>query len=413
VNANSGGFPLIEGNTFVSNRHAIAGTASTPKTGYRAWSNLVLSAAPHQYLGHFTHDFDMHGTGDNGFGGSAGGYMDVFQNTFLGTNRNNFEIRGTPCDYVAFRNNVSLQDRDDTVHGDAGPPGGPAIDPKLRVSPDPNQFEFSNPTEKLGVGDFDGDGRQDLLLATGTAWYYSPAGVAEWRFLGAKTDRFDSLRFGDFDGDGRTDVVGKNGVNLMASWGAASEWEKINETSAPINQLAIGDFDGSGRDDVFFADGETWFVAFDGGPFVPTQTSRFRAGSLRFGDFDGDGRTDVFGVVSGEWRVSYGATSQWTFLRRRLTNSVARLVVADFDGNGRDDVATVDVVFPRLRWKFSADGVSGWTTLTTTRLAPAAIGRFLEADSRAGILLWDENVLWRAMFGEVGAPPRHSRQHMR
>jgi len=33
VNANSGGFPLIEGNTFVWNRHAIAGTNSTEEAG--------------------------------------------------------------------------------------------------------------------------------------------------------------------------------------------------------------------------------------------------------------------------------------------------------------------------------------------------------------------------------------------
>lgn len=40
-----GGFPLIEGNTFLSNRHSIAAD-ETARNGYRARFNLVLSPAP-------------------------------------------------------------------------------------------------------------------------------------------------------------------------------------------------------------------------------------------------------------------------------------------------------------------------------------------------------------------------------
>jgi hypothetical protein len=43
-------------------------------------------------------------------------------------------------------------------------------------------------------------------MATAAAWYYSPGGVAEWRYLNAQADAIGNLRFGDFDGDGRTDV---------------------------------------------------------------------------------------------------------------------------------------------------------------------------------------------------------------
>jgi hypothetical protein len=58
-------YPLIEGNTFVSNRHAIASDGFT-RTGYRAWYNLVLAEAPKQdrrfWFDDYTHDFDVHGT---------------------------------------------------------------------------------------------------------------------------------------------------------------------------------------------------------------------------------------------------------------------------------------------------------------------------------------------------------------
>jgi hypothetical protein len=52
-------------------------------------------------------------------------------------------------------------------------------------------IEHYNPTNHVGVGDFDGDGADDLFLATGAAWYYSPAGRAEWRFLSSKKDTID------------------------------------------------------------------------------------------------------------------------------------------------------------------------------------------------------------------------------
>ena len=422
VNANSGAFPLIDGNVFLENRHAIAATEASAHTGYRAWHNLVLSDAPIQRGLFYTHDFDVHGRASGGKGGRAGGYVDLYRNTFLGTNRHNFEIRGTPCNFVDVRSNVFLQPRTvpfsltrGALSVDVGLFGA-YLDPFM-VEPTPPQFSQPNPTQALGVGDFDGDGGQDLFLATGTAWYYAPQGVAEWRLLNDNPDRLDGLRFGDFDGDGRTDVLGKNGRRLVASWGGVSEWDTVNETDAPLRDLAIGDFDASGQADIFHADGHAWFVAYDNGPFVEVNTSSFHVDELRFGDFDGSGTTDVFGVVDRAWQVSYSATSSWTFLRTRLSNTVNSLHVADFDGNGTADVATVDAqaVFPnsiRYRWRLSRDGLGGWVTLTPpTAMPPAAIGAFVPDDSRASVLAWNDKTLWRATYTEATA--RHARQNMR
>jgi hypothetical protein len=422
VNANSGAFPFIEGNLFYENRHAIAGTASTSRTGYRAWRNFTLSSAPLQRGIFHTHDFDMHGTADGGKGGRAGGYMDLYQNTFLGTNRHNFEVRGTPCDLVEFRNNISLQVRDDALSLDTGLFGTGSV--TWNVPATPEQFDQANPTrdQLMGVGDFDGDGVDDALIATGTAWYYSARGVAEWRLLNDKPDTLRTLKFGDFDGDGRTDVVGKNGANLMVSWGGVSEWEPVNQIDAPLSELVVGDFNGNGQADVFHATGTVWLVSYDNGPFVQTQTSGFRVKDLRFGDFNGDRQTDVFGVVSNAWRVSYSATSSWTFLRAKLSDSVQFLTVADVDGNGVDDVASyslsVDItsVAPQqvvYRWRISKGGTGPWETLQKPSThAPVALGRFVADDSRAHLLVWNEDTWWRVTLDE-SAVPRHARQAMR
>ncbi len=443
----AGGSASIVGNTFLVNRHAIADDG-TARSGYRAWGNLVLSNAP-TYYDSFPpegaqQDFDMHGTapsGDSHVGGVAGGYVDIAWNTFFGDDRYNYSVRGRPCGTTYFRDNVSLQDHDDAIeshydwvvreidnvgHGrgpEYGPNGPPyASAPQLKVMNNVFGDEgYRNPTSRLAVGDFDGDGVDDLFLGTEAAWYVSFGGYSEWRLLSSgRTDRVASLLFGDFDGDGRTDVVGKNGRNLMVSWGGISAWELLNAIDAPIADLAVGNFTGDARSDIFYANGRDWYVAdHGGGPFQPVNTSSFRVRDLRFGDFDGDGSTDVLGVVAGAWRVSYGAVSAWTLLRPRLTDTVNDLIVADFDGDGRADIATSErLAFnsPFWTWKFSSGGTAGWTSITTTSSlgAAAGVGHFA-GTAQADVMLWggDGNDVFYLAPGGTETPYRRSRQEMR
>ena len=156
-------------------------------------------------------------------------------------------------------------------------------------------------------------------MATGTAWYYAPGGIAEWRFLNAQSFLVSSLLFGDFDGDGRTDVVMKDGDRWLVSWGGESDWEVLNPgpIADSMSDMAVGHFTdrdarkkGPWPDDIFLADGEQWLVSKAGsGPFLHVQTSSYRIKDLRFGNFDQDPKTDVMGVVGGKWQFSSGARS--------------------------------------------------------------------------------------------------------
>jgi hypothetical protein len=266
-----------------------------------------------------------------------------------------------------------------------------------------------DPTTRLAVGDFDGDGRDDLFLATGAAWYYAPEGNAEWRFLSARSDGISALRFGDFDGDRRTDVFTQRGRDWLVSWGGTSPWEKINESDAPLSELRIGDFLGDRRADVFYADGQRWWVSEGGvGPFINTQDSGFRAADLGYGDFNGDGKTDVVGAVSGKWMVSLNATGAWAGfpLRGALTTTMAGLIIADFNGNGRSDIATAN-------GRVSYDGRGNWVQLPARPGLFAAVGRF-DANGGADILFyWANGNHLGIQSSGVAAPQRHSRQDMR
>jgi hypothetical protein len=403
--------PAIEGNTFLSNRHAIAANKHG-FSGYTARFNLVLSASPdyHSLPGSpsRTPDFDMHGTLMNVCadycGGAAGWYCRILRNTFLGTNRANFVLRGTPGFLAEFRNNISLQNSADAllIHGNDG----------KKLGHSGNQFSAPNPTAHLGVGDFDGDGTDDLFLATGAAWYYAPAGSVEWRFLNAQTDGIDSLRFGDFDGDGRTDVFTQHAFEWDVSWGGASNWEKINVSAERLNDFVVGNFDDKPGADIFYADGHEWSISSGGvGPFEHFAFSVFRVSALRFGDFNRDGKTDVFGVGQDDWRVVFAGTDTWSPLRPRLTTSVNGLMVADFNGDGRADVAGPKLAGQPNNLFVSDGGVGDFTKLRV--VAPgalAAIGRF---DSHAGVdmLLWHDNAL--DITSGLGSPRNHNRNDMR
>jgi hypothetical protein len=412
VGTSSGGRALVEGNTFAWNRHAIASDAE-PHDEYRAAHNLVLSDSSFE-----DQDFDMHGS-DGGYGGTAGFYVDIVGNTFLATNRSDYWLRGEPAFYTDFHRNVSLRDSGGAVTFHTCGPPFLCINGTTPINVFDNQFAdssppYTDPTIKLGpaslaVGDFDGDGDDDLFLATGNTWFYSPAGAREWRFLNAAPDTVDQLLFGNFDGDGRTDVVAMRNGQLVVSWGGISAFDVLNYGPLPcssMSDMAVGDFDGDGHPDIFCADGTTWWVSFGGNTaFVPIQTSSFRVANLGFGDFNGDGTTDVIGVVgygnSNYYQASFSPRSMpgslfsgWTPLQPALTNSVASFMIADFNGDG-----IADILAPSSDgWQISYGGSQPWTDVPQPLFAGssgsfalldvAGVGHFT-GQRQADIVVWN------------------------
>lgn len=385
------GYVAIEGNLFTHNRHAVAATGGKYRQGYIARYNYVLEGGFTQSIGgYWNQHFDVHGE-FKGYGGQAGEYFEIASNTIRGEQtysvppfeetRSAFMLRGKPTIGAGFHGNV-------VVHDDAGeavrlkggcaPPGPDTMgrcshgvnctsDAACNLSIGPNIYN-NDTSSDFAVGDFDGDGRDDVFLANGTAWWYSSAGYTEWRFLRPSNLRIKDLRFGRFDGDARTDVLAVAGGWYLYSGGVTGP-VRLRDDGSRVIDCVFGDFNGDGITDALRANGSMWSVALGAkGPWIPKFSSEVTATSLRVGDFNGNGKDDVL-FISGEVAVGPIRSKVWSYwqydseaptkISATLGNDITSLVVADFDGDGRADVAQTD----GNGWRWAQSGASAWKSL--------------------------------------------------
>jgi hypothetical protein len=224
---------------------------------------------------------------------------------------------------------------------------------------------------RYGVCDIDGDGKDDLFLATGASWWFSSAGKMQWTYLKLSTKTLDEILLGDFDGDGRCDVfaVDLRNRTWMISSGGDGPWRALPGTyDLPMEELRAGDFNGDGITDIFRAapDGRWWAISPGHYDWTVLYASAIPLRELGFGDFDGDGITDVLSTSGNVWSVSWSARSGWQKLNDKLSGDLGELLIGDVDGlRGDDIVRYVAESAVTGRWEISSGGRSSWHTLGT------------------------------------------------
>ena len=216
---------------------------------------------------------------------------------------------------------------------------------------------FSDSVRQVGgdyrafTGDFNGDCRDDIF-------WYGPGGARDHIWLGTAGRSFRNLDVtvngdywpvvGDFNGDRAEDIFWyKPGAAADPVWyGTAygrfvGRTERANGSYHPF----AGDFDGDGRDDIFwFGPGgarDTLWRGASGNRFAPESVSSNYDAVPVAGDYNGDQRTDVFwyGAGSASDAIWLG-TANGGFLGSSVNMDGSFPVVAagDFDGNGQDDL---------------------------------------------------------------------------
>ena len=247
---------------------------------------------------------------------------------------------------------------------------------------------------KLWVGDFNGDGKSDLATVdtSGKIWVFISTGngfiepTQAWNSLcssanmttcanKATSNAYKYIRVGDFNGDGKTDMVSwvnATTIRMFISNGVdgftVADWP----CSIASSQFWLGDFNGDGKTDIagwvsghkdrlrmHLATTTTATSAvFSGFTVTGSTTNPDWSATLYndatfgpllwLGDFNGDGRTDIAAWVSGglnlKMHLSTGSAFDrydWSVPTRFYTDDLygPLLWLGDFNGDGRTDVA--------------------------------------------------------------------------
>lgn len=238
--------------------------------------------------------------------------------------------------------------------------------------------DASHSASHYAIGDFDGDGKDDIFLANGTQWKIKFSGQSSFTFARLSDIPIEELGFGDLDGDGDTDVVhftgnSTTGWDLYRSHGNrsiplfASAYDlRSGPYSNQDGGLFVGsDFDNDGRDDIVFVpldnDNEQVEIFFPytsrGGLKTVRKTSTLSGLQLpriddlstrdrvTVGDFDGDGYGDLlvatgrgFELATAEGRNGLGPLRLWSERGGSYHAHMAMYGVGDFDRDGADDL---------------------------------------------------------------------------
>jgi hypothetical protein len=211
----------------------------------------------------------------------------------------------------------------------------------------------------LGVADFNGDGSLDLAIAASF----------EVIFLGNGNGTFTSTEsylggglstVGDFNGDGKPDLATGNNVLLGSGNGVFQGNPAVIAGGYVLTAGVTGDFNGDGIADIAVTNG----AGLNGGTAVSLLlsegTGKFLLGNsyglslptyaIATSDLNGDGKLDLvviaadfnswsLNVLLGNGDGSFG--SPIVFLQAVPNNDLGQIVIADFNGDHKPDVAVL------------------------------------------------------------------------
>ncbi len=243
-------------------------------------------------------------------------------------------------------------------------------------------------------GDFNGDGKPDLVMANNVSNNVTVLlGNGSGGFSAAPGSPFavgtnpTFVAVGDFNGDGIQDLAvpnfADNTLTVLLGNGLGGFTAAIGSPFAAGNgayAVAVGDFNADGIQDLAIADGGgttvTVLLGNGSGGFAASTGSPFTVGenpvAIAVGDFNGDGVQDLAVGNYNDNTVSVllgnglgGFAPSVTF---NVGMAPASVVVADFNGDGKQDLATANT-FDNTVTVLLGNGSGGFPATTSSTFA--------------------------------------------
>jgi hypothetical protein len=239
----------------------------------------------------------------------------------------------------------------------ASPGAGPGSQPAAALSFQPAvDYSLDFYPYSMAVGDMNGDGKPDLVLAGETilAVFFNKGDGSFVPVTSAIPNRLQALAVGDLNGDGRPDVVGLNGespVSVLLNQGTGVLAAPVNYAVAQPFGVALGDLNGDGRNDIIIPNsmGVTVLSNTGGGTFAaasyptaPPPAFPNAALGVAVADVNGDCKLDVVAIVYNQGIAVFlnkgdGALKPATSYS--IGDIPGVIALGDLNGDGKVDIA--------------------------------------------------------------------------